>query len=164
MSPTTCLQSRYFSHAGWLIAYNCCHVSYLCALPHSLFLLSEFPWQPSSNQLLLILPSQPKHHHSDDTLTSLVLQMTLYIFYIPQLQLITYCIKFCITCFLWASLNQVLLFLIQLFFSFSVANSFISSTSRQFVDWTLKWKLIVIFYYKIHSVYLGESIWAYEKP
>lgn len=139
MSPTTSLQSGYFSYARGLIAHNCCHVSCLSALLHSLFLLSEFPLQPSSNQLLLILPSQPKHHHTDDTLTSHVLQMTLYIFYILQLQLITYCIKFCITCFLWASLDQRLLFLLQLFFSFSVANSFISSTSKQSIDLIEHW-------------------------
>lgn len=90
-----------------------CHVSMPFHIHCSFYM--NVPYQPAPNPLLLTIPSQPKHHHTDDTFSSHVLKMTSYILYILQLQLLTYCIKLYIICFLWAPLEQGFLFLIHLY-------------------------------------------------
>lgn len=75
-----------------------CHVSMPFHIHCSFYM--NVPYQPAPNPLLLTIPSQPKHHHTDDTFSSHVLKMTSYILYILQLQLLTYCIKLYTICFL----------------------------------------------------------------
>ena len=78
------LQSRQMTHSPQLPS------SVMFLHTSTLFLQSECRLPNLPSQLLLVLPSQPKHHHSDNYFTSRVLQMILCIL---QLQSLTYCIK-----------------------------------------------------------------------